>query len=582
MVRERGNEAEEYVKYGKKMRFGGSDGCGSFTIRAKEESGQLACANREVSANLQLEAMLRVFRGARPLAAAAKATANAAAPALRAVAEPKGILKPVPVSAAMRKFIGQPEISRAEAVKKVWDHIKLHQLQTKTHPRYSSSASSALVSTCFDMADSDEEDHHLVDFVESSMLSGPPDKVGCEEETGEATRPSKRPRIDMDRSHPVRRNQGPPHLPSTTRIESGVFSNIPPEVIHNILKFLSSEDLISCSIVCKFLSYAASDESLWRRLYCMRWGLASASSKLRASAWKNLYIQEQQQAALIDDMEPFMGSGRYARAYSLGYSCIDDKELEAVLRSDFLGTKFTFYDSQPPYDGAKASNGRSGRRFASKQISPQVPAANFKIGYISYKFNILKTKGPRRMHCTLQLPPETIDSDCKLSSQVPPEPFVMKNKTPRWHEQLQCWCLNFHGRVTVASVKNFQLVAVGDEETVLLQFGKVGDDMFTMDYTYPLSAFQAFVICLTCFGLGAGRPSSGEISTTSRFNLCLAGRRRYWDFEESQRCRSPSVASYRSSVVSLPFLFLFTSSQLFSSNLYRISIGSFTLKPKII
>ncbi|XP_020696501.1 F-box protein SKIP31 [Dendrobium catenatum] len=316
------------------------------------------------------------------------------------------------------------------------------------------------------MADSDEEDHHLVDFVESSMLSGPPDKVGCEEETGEATRPSKRPRIDMDRSHPVRRNQGPPHLPSTTRIESGVFSNIPPEVIHNILKFLSSEDLISCSIVCKFLSYAASDESLWRRLYCMRWGLASASSKLRASAWKNLYIQrdredmsefvrntpsefkeyyiqmqaakrsqaplpsqvnddhiildttvadqvaiwrssrgftdesvtghicsgktcaysqigdvflcektgrvhvcddtcreavwdlysglmvctisgqcfdrwlspeeeadnEQQQAALIDDMEPFMGSGRYARAYSLGYSCIDDKELEAVLR----------------------------------------------------------------------------------------------------------------------------------------------------------------------------------------------------------------------------------------------------------
>ncbi|KAH0463361.1 hypothetical protein IEQ34_007943 [Dendrobium chrysotoxum] len=187
--------------------------------------------------------------------------------------------------------------------------------------------------------------------------------------------------------------------------------------------------------------------------------------------------------------------------------CIDADDLSqrsnaymGKLRSDFLGTKFTFYDSQPPYDGAKASNGRSGRRFASKQISPQVPAANFKIGYVSYKFNLLKTKGPRRMHCTLQLPPETIDSDFKLSSQVPPEPFVMKNKTPRWHEHLQCWCLNFHGRVTVASVKNFQLVAVGDEETVLLQFGKVGDDMFTMDYTYPLSAFQAFVICLTCFG----------------------------------------------------------------------------------
>lgn len=86
---------------------------------------------------------------------------------------------------------------------------------------------------------------------------------------------------------------------------------------------------------------------------------------------------------------------------------------------------------------------------------------------------------------------------------------ILRNKAPRWHEHLQCWCLNFHGRVTVASVKNFQLVATidhsqpggkGDEETVLLQFGKVGDDMFTMDYRQPLSAFQAFAICLTSFG----------------------------------------------------------------------------------
>lgn len=86
---------------------------------------------------------------------------------------------------------------------------------------------------------------------------------------------------------------------------------------------------------------------------------------------------------------------------------------------------------------------------------------------------------------------------------------VLRNKAPRWHEHLQCWCLNFHGRVTVASVKNFQLVATidhsqpggkGDEETVLLQFGKVGDDIFTMDYRQPLSAFQAFAICLTSFG----------------------------------------------------------------------------------
>jgi tubby and related proteins len=97
-----------------------------------------------------------------------------------------------------------------------------------------------------------------------------------------------------------------------------------------------------------------------------------------------------------------------------------------------------------------------------------------------------------------------------LSGLVCPNeaPLVLKNKAPRWHEQLQCWCLNFRGRVTVASVKNFQLVASVDpslnipavvQEKVILQFGKIGKDVFTMDYRYPLSAFQAFVMCLTSF-----------------------------------------------------------------------------------
>ncbi|KAI3789532.1 hypothetical protein L2E82_02331 [Cichorium intybus] len=190
------------------------------------------------------------------------------------------------------------------------------------------------------------------------------------------------------------------------------------------------------------------------------------------------------------------------------------------LSSDFLGTKFTLYDSQPPHNRAKHSNSKAARRFTSKQISPQVPAGgNFEIGEVSYKFNLLKSRGPRRMVASLS---------CPSSNEHEPEPepqpkltksksvgggnsgqILLRNKAPRWHEHLQCWCLNFHGRVTVASVKNFQLVATmdpsqpggrGDGETVLLQFGKVGDDLFTMDYKQPLSAFHAFAICLTSFG----------------------------------------------------------------------------------
>ena len=50
------------------------------------------------------------------------------------------------------------------------------------------------------------------------------------------------------------------------QIDTGMFSSIPPELFLQIFKFLSSEDLISCALVCRFMNAAASDETLWRRL----------------------------------------------------------------------------------------------------------------------------------------------------------------------------------------------------------------------------------------------------------------------------------------------------------------------------
>jgi hypothetical protein len=50
--------------------------------------------------------------------------------------------------------------------------------------------------------------------------------------------------------------------------------------------------------------------------------------------------------------------------------------------------------------------------------------------------------------------------------------LLLRNKSPKWNEQLNAYCLNFHGRVTQPSVKNFQLAAEDDLDRVLLQFGK--------------------------------------------------------------------------------------------------------------
>lgn len=65
--------------------------------------------------------------------------------------------------------------------------------------------------------------------------------------------------------------------------------------------------------------------------------------------------------------------------------------------------------------------------------------------------------------------------------------------------QVGAYVLNFSGRVTQASVKNFQLVSPDDHDTVVLQFGRTAKDTFTMDYQWPLSPLQAFAICLSSF-----------------------------------------------------------------------------------
>lgn len=242
------------------------------------------------------------------------------------------------------------------------------------------------------------------------------------------------------------------------------------------------------------------------------------------------------------------------------------KNYVGKLRSNFLGTKFTIHENLSLECGPTS---RPSKCMGPKLITHQSLLRTLDVAHISYELNILGNKGPRRMYCTLySVPASSIEEGGSapgkghtspsisllksLSTQpaveegggVPAKdnvapsisrlrsrstqsvdavsgmevikgasckhaPLVLKNKSPRWHEQLQCWCLNFKGRVTVASVKNFQLVAAtepsqgdsqaAEQDKVLLQFGKIGKDTFTMDYKYPLSAVQAFAICLSSF-----------------------------------------------------------------------------------
>uniref|UniRef100_A0A8C3PTP6 Tubby-like protein n=1 Tax=Calidris pygmaea TaxID=425635 RepID=A0A8C3PTP6_9CHAR len=165
------------------------------------------------------------------------------------------------------------------------------------------------------------------------------------------------------------------------------------------------------------------------------------------------------------------------------------------LRSNLMGTKFTVFDNGANPDRANAnwSNVRQ------------------ELSAVVYETNVLGFKGPRKM--TVIIPGMNSDNE-----RVPIRPrndndgllmrwqnknmdnvIELHNKAPVWNDETQSYVLNFHGRVTHASVKNFQIVHGSDPDYIVMQFGRVADDAFTMDYNYPLCAVQAFAIALSSF-----------------------------------------------------------------------------------
>jgi hypothetical protein len=91
----------------------------------------------------------------------------------------------------------------------------------------------------------------------------------------------------------------------------------------------------------------------------------------------------------------------------------------------------------------------------------------------------------------------------------------LKSKAPEWNQHRSCWSLDFKGRATMASIHNFQLIessldssssdaAPSTDQRVVLQLGKVSKGVYILDVCWPLSAFQAFSICLTSFAAYAG------------------------------------------------------------------------------
>lgn len=71
--------------------------------------------------------------------------------------------------------------------------------------------------------------------------------------------------------------------------------------------------------------------------------------------------------------------------------------------------------------------------------------------------------------------------------------IILQNKPPIWNENSQVYQLDFGGRVTQESAKNFQVEYCGKQ---VMQFGRIDTNAYTLDFEWPFTAIQAFSIAL--------------------------------------------------------------------------------------
>lgn len=64
---------------------------------------------------------------------------------------------------------------------------------------------------------------------------------------------------------------------------------------------------------------------------------------------------------------------------------------------------------------------------------------------------------------------------------------VLRNKPPKWNDKLNAYCLNFGGRVTKASVKNFQLVSVDNMVSTISAVHSPVQQLVTVEVALPFA-----------------------------------------------------------------------------------------------
>ena len=173
-------------------------------------------------------------------------------------------------------------------------------------------------------------------------------------------------------------------------------------------------------------------------------------------------------------------NGEFIISKTKGVFCKYGSNFVGLLKPNMLGTRFELHDFGFDKDMKDLPKG-----FLPKQRLVET---------IEYDSNFFAEK-PRSFRIQFY----------DLHKKEPTVIHKFENLAPKYNEARGCYTLNFFGRVSKASARNFQLCRSVEEdeeqeEEFLLSHGKCAKNNFNLDYREPFNAFNAFAISLTAIG----------------------------------------------------------------------------------
>lgn len=148
-----------------------------------------------------------------------------------------------------------------------------------------------------------------------------------------------------------------------------------------------------------------------------------------------------------------------------------DKEVKAKIKWNIFSNHFKIYDSK-----------------------------NNILEEIIYNFNFKGWNGPTKLNILVPFWNKNIINGMQQASNNKLFMHKMENKSPEYNSIYKCYVLNFIKRKVIPHEKNIQIIYSDLKENrddILLQFAKVDNNEYILDYKYPFNNVTALALALT-------------------------------------------------------------------------------------